>query len=367
MVSQTDEVADTRLATFLGLCDYLHVLVVADKMEKGCCIAFLGVTLDAITMEVMLPQDKLDKCLTLVENYRSQSHIAVSQLESLTGLLNFACRVVAPGRPFLRRLYSLKEGMKKRLPHYKLRLSAGTQQDLAMWESFLHQYNGITMFGHRKALTAHQLAIQVTVNQEGWQVEKGGHFLNGRWPLVLTVRMAAPGASLFPWLEVTKVWGETLQDHRLVMEVADKPLAQLVNTQNHKDKEVMVVVRVWVGLLLQYNIHWWQNCLQKQHVQPLCFSHPPRSSSQPEGRPSSANTHYRTPFWTGPGLRGVSRHNDGQVPQCNSHVRGLHGQVRPCMYDGKDLCLSSKPCKMADVKDPTTKFWVRKVMDAAGL
>ncbi len=88
MVSQTDEVADTRLATFLGLCDYLHVPVVADKTEKGSCIAFLGITLDTIKMEARLPQDKLDKCLTPVKNYRSQSHISVSQLESLTGLLN---------------------------------------------------------------------------------------------------------------------------------------------------------------------------------------------------------------------------------------------------------------------------------------
>ncbi len=146
--------------------------------------------------------------------------------------------------------------MKKWLPHYKLRLSVGTEPDVATWESFLHQYNGITMFRHRKALTAHLLGIQVAVNQEGWQVEKGGHFINGRWPPVLTGRKAAPGASLFPWLVVVKVKGETLQDHRMVMEVADEPLAELVNTHNHKDKEVMAVVRAWVGLLLQYNIQW---------------------------------------------------------------------------------------------------------------
>ncbi len=101
--------------------------------------------------------------------------------------------------------YSLKEGMKKWLPHYKLRLSAGTRQDLVTWESFLLQCNGITMLRHSKALIAHQLDIQVAVNQEGWQVEKGGHFLNGRWSLVLTGGKAAPGVSLFPWLIVTKV------------------------------------------------------------------------------------------------------------------------------------------------------------------
>ncbi len=82
-------------------------------------------TLDSIKMEARLPQDKLEHCLIIVRTYLARINIKVSQLESLTGLLNFTCHVVAPGSPFLRRLYSLKEGMKKRLPHHRLRLSAG--------------------------------------------------------------------------------------------------------------------------------------------------------------------------------------------------------------------------------------------------
>ncbi len=89
---------------FLGLCKDLDIPVVEDKTEKGACIVLMGVTLDSIKMEARQPQDKLDCCLLLVLEYLARSHIMVSQLESLTELLNFACQVVAPGRPFLRRL-----------------------------------------------------------------------------------------------------------------------------------------------------------------------------------------------------------------------------------------------------------------------
>ncbi len=34
MVSQTDEMAESRLSTFLGLCDDLGVPMMAEKMEK---------------------------------------------------------------------------------------------------------------------------------------------------------------------------------------------------------------------------------------------------------------------------------------------------------------------------------------------
>ncbi len=72
-------------------------------------------TLDTIRMEARLPRDKQDKYLGLVRSYKDRKHISVIQLESLIWLLNFACRVLVLGRPFLRRLYSLKEGMKKPL------------------------------------------------------------------------------------------------------------------------------------------------------------------------------------------------------------------------------------------------------------
>ncbi len=115
-----DEVAETRLRPFLGLCEELGIPVVVEKTEKDQCIEFLGVALDTVKMEARLPRDKLARCLILVRMYQSRGHITVSNLESLTGLLNFACRVVAPGRPFLRWLYNLSAGMKKCLPHYSL-------------------------------------------------------------------------------------------------------------------------------------------------------------------------------------------------------------------------------------------------------
>ncbi len=147
MVSKGLTKAGECLKIFLGLCKDLGIPVIEDKMDKGACIVFLSMTLDSIKMEARLPKDKFDHCLLLVWAYLARSHIMVSQKESLTVLLNFACWVVAPGRPFLRRLYSLKAGMKKRLRHYRLLLSLGTKQDLSTLETFLQSYNGITMFG----------------------------------------------------------------------------------------------------------------------------------------------------------------------------------------------------------------------------
>ncbi len=48
MVCRMDETADSRLRTFLNLCDHLWVPLVTEK--KGSSIAFVGVTLDTVRM-----------------------------------------------------------------------------------------------------------------------------------------------------------------------------------------------------------------------------------------------------------------------------------------------------------------------------
>ncbi len=124
MVSPDKHISDNRLSRFLALCELLGIPVVWEKTESGTCIIFLGITLDTIKMEVRLPQEKLDKCLRLITAYRQLQKISIKQLESLTGLLNFACKVIHPGRP-----YNLMEGFRHRLPFYKLCLTAGAKED----------------------------------------------------------------------------------------------------------------------------------------------------------------------------------------------------------------------------------------------
>ena len=51
-------------------------------------------------MEVRLPADKLAKIRLLLNSYLSRSKLSLVEIQSLVGLLNFACSVVVPGRCF---------------------------------------------------------------------------------------------------------------------------------------------------------------------------------------------------------------------------------------------------------------------------
>ena len=64
-------------------------------------------------MEARLPDDKLEKARSLLLAFQSKQKVTLKELQSLIGVLNFACSVVVPGRAFLRRLIDLTMGVHK--------------------------------------------------------------------------------------------------------------------------------------------------------------------------------------------------------------------------------------------------------------
>ena len=65
-------------------------------------------------------------------------------MQSLIGTLNFACKVVPPGRPFLQRMIALTRNVKKQ--HHHIKLNSGFFSDFAMWKTFIDNWNGANFF-----------------------------------------------------------------------------------------------------------------------------------------------------------------------------------------------------------------------------
>lgn len=73
------------------------------KNATGTLAEFLGTEIDIIRVEARLPQDNLEKAKTWVAKTLNPRKISRS---NLLGFLSFACKVVIPGRAFLRRSFN---------------------------------------------------------------------------------------------------------------------------------------------------------------------------------------------------------------------------------------------------------------------
>lgn len=83
---------------------------------------------------------ELKKIQEKLEGFCKRKSIQLKELQSLIGLLNFACSAIVPGRAFLRRLVVSQK------PFYWVRLTKETRADLTMLLQFISQFNGKSVF-----------------------------------------------------------------------------------------------------------------------------------------------------------------------------------------------------------------------------
>ena len=137
---------DHALHAALAACDELGVPISAHKVDGPATdITVLGIQLNTVAQTLSLPVDKLQRLQQLLARWGDKRACTRRDLQSLLGLLNHACKVVRPGRSFLRRMLSLlhrTEESSAPSPHHFIRLNAGFRADLQWWRTFVNQWNG---------------------------------------------------------------------------------------------------------------------------------------------------------------------------------------------------------------------------------
>ena len=75
-------------------CSWLSVSVTAHKCESPTtCLPVLGIVIDTIAGELHLPEDKLERLQSLLQQWDDRAACTHKELESLIGLHNHACKV----------------------------------------------------------------------------------------------------------------------------------------------------------------------------------------------------------------------------------------------------------------------------------
>ena len=83
----------------------MGVPLAGDKtVEPTEVLVLFGIELDTINMVMMLPQEKVSEIKERIISCLNSHKITLRELQSLIGILNFACQVVVSGRTFWRRL-----------------------------------------------------------------------------------------------------------------------------------------------------------------------------------------------------------------------------------------------------------------------
>lgn len=240
------------LLTFCEITKALGVPLKEDKtVYPTTVLTFLGLELDSEAMEIRLPQDKLAKLRTELLAMSRRKKATLQQLQSLIGLLNFACSVVIPGRTFLRRIIDLTIGLSK--PQHYRRLTLEARADIAAWLLFIVNFNGRALFLPTNFVTSESLDMYTDASNIGM-----GGYLRNSWfchefsPDWLTYPITV--REFLPIVVAIELWHNRLENRRIQFYSDNMAVVHIINKHTSKCPTLMKLMRRFMVSVLKYNI-----------------------------------------------------------------------------------------------------------------
>lgn len=240
---------------FLDICHHSGIPI---KHSKTCLpttlLTIYGIEVDSLSLECRLPQPKLIKLRENLQWFKSRKKVTLRDLQSLIGLLNYACLVIVPGRAFLRRLIDLTCGISH--PSHYIRLTCDARADLQMWSTFIENYNGKSLILQNSWLSSDKVLLFSDASGAlGFSAVLGTEWFAMGWDQVpdLSDRQIAI-KELFPIVVALELWGSTLSNKKILFMSDNAAVVQSINKQSCKEKTLMHLLRRLVLAGLSHNI-----------------------------------------------------------------------------------------------------------------
>lgn len=232
----------TNLSRALETCRGLGVPVAQQKIEgPSAVMVYLGIEIDTIRGCLRLPEEKLARLQSLLQEWSTKKGCTKRELLSLIGSLQHAATVIKPGRVFLRRLIDLST-VPKQL-HYYVRLNQEARSDICWWAKFIEHWNGYGLLAAVGGLLP-SVAIQSDASGSwGCGAVLGRSWIQLEWPSSWSSRPIAP-KEMAPIILSALAFGRQLQHHYVVFESDNSTVVSAIRNGSCREPHVMQLLRM---------------------------------------------------------------------------------------------------------------------------
>jgi len=204
----------SSLENFLTVCRHIQIPIKYEKtVTPTTKLIIYGIEVDSENMIIRLPQDKVEKIKRKLSEIQKKRKITLKQLQSIIGLLNFACGCIVPGRAFLRRLYDLTKGVTR--PSHFIRLNMEARADFNMWGVFMQSFNGRCMFLQDDWVDSQMLHLYTDASSKiGFSAVFGSEWVADIWQDSFKEHHINV-LELIPIVIAVAVWGKKMSNHKI--------------------------------------------------------------------------------------------------------------------------------------------------------
>ena len=274
---------NTLIQNFLDMCQSFGIPIALEKTEwANHCTIFLGMLLDWKEMVLRIPLDKRNKAIKMLKNFSTKRESTVKNLQELCGYLNFLCKAIFPGRPFLRRMYAKyskyapipthKRELKNKYyqtsrikQHHHMRLEGEFRMDCQTWLKFLDQDAQLCSIVNRPMidllapeLTSREICFYSDASAAarlGYGCIYNTKWIQGHWDESF-IRSYEPSIEYLELYALTAgllMWESLLQNCRITIFCDNKGVVGMLNKLTSSCQNCMVLIRLITLNGLQFN------------------------------------------------------------------------------------------------------------------
>ena len=256
-----------------SLCLTLGIPIADEKTEgPTTCLTFLGIELDTVAMEAHLPAAKLADLKLLVNEWHAKRHATVRELQSLVGTLSFACKVIRPGRFYLKRIIWHMARMiahpdvKSHTKDYWI-LPEQTRADIRWWLDFAEEWNGIGLLYEREWSEANKIVVTTDACETGYGATCGEDFFFGKWEEshIEAARRAQktsmPFLELHALVQAAATWGHLWAGKKVLFMTDASVGVAVIKKRTSDSPDTMQLLRLLSTLACRYRFE-----LKAEHI-----------------------------------------------------------------------------------------------------
>ena len=220
---------------------------------------YLGIILDSTSLEARLPVNKVQGINNILVSFLDKKSCTKRELLSLLGHLNFASRVIRPGRSFVSHLIFLSTKVKE-LHHY-VKLDTEVRSEIRMWQLFLQEWNGVSFFLDVNITAAADMHLFTDATDKAF----GGIFQN-KWfqslfpKDLLILDNHSPSMALlelYPIVIACFLWGKQWNKKRILFHCDNMATVQILNKGRSKNNVISKLMRMltWITAQCNFTVH----------------------------------------------------------------------------------------------------------------
>ena len=240
---------DIALTTFARL----GAPVAAHKTAgPATSLTFLGICIDTVACQLSLPEEKVSRLLSLVEEWKDRKKCRLQELHSFVGHLSHAATVIRPGRIFLRRLFALLARQYR--PHHFVRLDTEVRGDIQWWHCLLNYWNKRSFFP-LPSPSCHVFSDASSSFGCGAVCYEFGQWFQLQWPLSWTnVNIAVK--EMVPVVVAAAVWGPQLTGNHVCFHSDNEAVVCILKRCSVKDRCISQLLRCLFFYSAYYNFQY---------------------------------------------------------------------------------------------------------------